>query len=698
MVVPEILQSYQQKGFQLVFYDTKTKAPKDKDWPTRDYPPEAYKPGQNVGVKLGTEIQPGKFLVDIDFDWSGGLIFAKRLIPPAGFGFGRATKPISHAFFTSSTPLPSYKYFDIDDLDEKGKKKAAGPCLVELRGTNKDGTIGHQTMVPPSIHPSDEPLQLKVDEGISHCDEIANRIRLYAIACILYKHLGQRGLLHDVRLSLAGFLLRLGVHEDDCILLGQAVAEATGNSIDDVAATVRTTFANLKAGKRVLGGPSLAISMGEAGKAVVKRISEWLGVVDKDFLYNEKGVILANHQENIRRAAEKLHVTFAFNQFAVKPLMSYNGYHGPIEDNVAKRMWFDIQDTFRFKPPKEFFFDVINDLAYCNLYHPVRDYLGTIQWDGIPRLDTWLLRLGKVVVSAEHRQHEDYVRAISSLPIIAVIRRVRSYPRPTKFDELLVFESGQGLNKSSALRALCPREEWFSDDLPLNVDSQKVIERTGGKLIIEASEMSGYGKRDSEHFKSFISRQVDGPVRLAYAKMPVEVARQFVIIGTTNSDTYLNDDTGNRRVWPIRVGQFDVEGILAERDQLWAEASAREMAGESIRLSPDLYGMAGIQQERRRIMDDWEPLIAGQFQPPCPQVRVTNTGLYTKILHLSTDKRGPAQARRLAQIMQRLGFRDVAVRNGGDVSRGWGREAIGEGMSDELTIRDKDLPRLFEEE
>jgi predicted P-loop ATPase len=112
---------------------------------------------------------------------------------------------------------------------------------------------------------------------------------------------------------------------------------------------------------------------------------------------------------------------------------------------------------------------------------------------------------------------------VSALPLIAAVRRVRQ--PGCKFDELLILESEQGALKSGALRALCPDESYFSDDLPLGVDSKLTIERTMGKWIIEASELYGCRGREVEQLKAFLSRQADGPVRLAYARLPVVVPR-----------------------------------------------------------------------------------------------------------------------------------------------------------------------------
>src|SRR6185436_11555438 len=125
-----------------------------------------------------------------------------------------------------------------------------------------------------------------------------------------------------------------------------------------------------------------------------------------------------------------------------------------------------------------------------------------------------------------------------------------------KYDEMVVWESEQGSLKSSAAQALCPEASWFSDDLPLNLKSQQLIESTLGKWIVEASDLAGKRKAEIEQLKAMLSRQVDGPARMAYAHFAVERLRHFIIIGTTNSKSYLNDSTGARRFWPAEVQQF----------------------------------------------------------------------------------------------------------------------------------------------
>ena len=370
------------------------------------------------------------------------------------------------------------------------------------------------------------------------------------------------------------------------------------------------------------------------------------------FITNDDGKILPGSPKNIRRALTKLHVELSFNNFANKPLVKYGDRSAFLGDAVRDRLWLDIEDRFDFLPTAGLFDVVLKDTAQRNAFHPVRDYLSGLMWDGTPRIDAWLVTYGKAADT-------DYVNAVGRLVLIAAVRRVMQ--PGCKFDELLILESDQGLLKSSALRVLCPNADWFSDDLPLHVEAKQIIERTAGKWIIEAADLSGKNKSSIEQLKASLSRQVDGPVRLAYAHLPDEIPRQFIIIGTTNSHKYLKDSTGNRRFWPVRVQRFDVDGIQRDRDQLWAEAVKREASGESIRLDQKLYRMAELQQERRRLEDPWEPELCKMFEDAERPYRFTTDELWNA-LGVPTPQRTEAGAARIAAIMESLGFEPKKAR------------------------------------
>jgi len=360
-----------------------------------------------------------------------------------------------------------------------------------------------------------------------------------------------------------------------------------------------------------------------------------------DFTRSKSGAILVDSLDNVRLALRRLRIELTYNAFTRETLI--NGK--PADDLGVDQVWVAINDRCHFNPSKDVVRTIITTEAISASLHPVLEYLDGLRWDGVPRLDRWLTTYGGADPS-------EYVEAVGALPLIAAVRRIR---RPgVKFDELLVVEATQGTLKSTAIRTLCPDDSWFSDDLPLGVDSKQVIERTAGKWIIEAAEMHGNRGREAEQLKAFLSRQIDGPVRLAYGRLPVSVPRQFILIGTTNATIgYLKDPTGARRFWPVRVQRFDVEALRRDRDQLWAEAAHREAAGASIGLAPDLWRAAGEHQEQRRAGDPWEDILEQLFEDEPERVSVESVW---KALGVEAKSRDNRHADRVRAILQRYGY------------------------------------------
>jgi len=367
------------------------------------------------------------------------------------------------------------------------------------------------------------------------------------------------------------------------------------------------------------------------------------------------GQIIPDHQGNNRLALAQLGLDLSYNAFAAKDLATYQGSTQLLDDVVVQRAWLQVDELFHFRPSLRFFEIVVKDLARRHSVHPVRDYLDQLRWDGEPRINNWLSTYGGAEDTAsDSSEDQSYLEAVSSIFLIAAVRRVRV--PGSKFDELLILEAPQGTLKSSALRGLCPDDNWFSDDLPLGVSAKEIIERTAGKWIIEASELQGYTNAQVDHLKGMLARQIDGPVRLAYGHFSVEVPRQFLMVGTTNKLTeYLRDSTGNRRFWPVRLARFDVAALTRDRDQLWAEAAYREAAGESIRLPERLWAAAAIEQDARRQIDPWEELLEDSHAVSLTSEAITVESLWTALGDAGKYfKRNDAD--RLAQIMQRFGY------------------------------------------
>lgn len=674
----QIVQAYLDNHYRIVTWPAigDQKGPVEKSWQEKVYSASDYHDGYRVGIVTGAEVEPGKFLVDIDIDWAPGSPIAQALLPPTSFVFGRPSKRVSHCFYTIPDALPLFRYEDIDKT-----------CLIEFRGTKMDGTLGHQTMAPPSIWSKDgkyEPLLfIKRDHPafIAVSKALQQRVCLSAIGMILAKHLGHNGFGHEARLMWAGFLLRASVTVDELVTMGEAISGVCNNTeIQDVRRVVESTAARLASdtAQKIKGGPALAKLIGVHGKAVIARINEWLGR-DSDFLRNQHGVIIPKNQENIRRAIDLLDDKLTYNEFADKLLFNDR----PLEDPQWMGLYLKIDREYRFQPPIDYFKMVIKDIAWQNGFHPVKQYLSKLEWDGIARIDDWL-------ISCAGAENTPYVKAISAIMLIAAVRRI--HKPGCKYDEMVVWESHQGSEKSSAAQALCPDPSWFSDDLRLNLQSQELIEATLGKWIIEASDLAGKKKAELEQLKAMMSRQTDGPARMAYAHFPVERPRHFIIIGTTNSSAYLTDPTGARRFWPMTVTRFNTKWIREHRDQLWAEAGVREAAGESIRLDESLWPHAGEEQERRREIDPWEPLLRRailRIEPGSGLRRRVPTSVLWEALGVPSERRDRYGSLRITEIMQRLGFKRTRVRpDGEEVQVGFVQE------TDVIELREEHAERV----
>lgn len=379
-----------------------------------------------------------------------------------------------------------------------------------------------------------------------------------------------------------------------------------------------------------------------------------------EFVRRSSGHIVADDVDNIRIALRRFGVTLTYDAFAHRALVD----GADLDDDTVDRLWMRIIDAFKFRPKKDTLRTVLSVEARAAAHHPVRAYLDRLVWDGKARLDAWLTTYGGAPSSP-------YVSAVGALPLLAAVRRVRQ--PGAKFDELLILESEQGVDKSGAVRSLCPDERWFSDDLPLGADAKQVIERTGGRWIIEAGDLHGYSSRSADQLKAFLSRQVDGPVRLAYGRLSSSVERQFVMIGTTNKRiAYLNDATGARRFWPVTVERFELAALRRDRDQLWAEAAAREAAGASIRLASELWMAAQVHQEQRREVDPWEERLGPLFE----DTNAVPVEAVWQVLGVTMDYRNIRHSRRVAAIAQRFGFtREKVRRDGGKPIWWWVRDA-----------------------
>lgn len=384
----------------------------------------------------------------------------------------------------------------------------------------------------------------------------------------------------------------------------------------------------------------------------------------EEFSVTDSGAIPPT-QRNTKLAIRRLGVGIAYDLFRNRTMVrGLEGFGPELSDMAVDRLWLTIDQRFGFRPSFEFFEKVVKDAAWDARFNPVTDYLAGLAWDGRERVPTWLV---------EYAGAEDtpFNRAVGRLVLVAAVRRAR---RPgCKFDEMLVLESPQGSYKSTALRNLVPAPDLFTDSLSLSASVKEQMEQLDGKWIVEAGELQGMRKAEVEKCKSFLSRQ-DDEARLAYGRRASRQPRQCVIIGTTNNKEYLQDLTGNRRFWPVRVGTFRADDVLRDRDQLWAEAAHLEAQGESIRLDPSLWGAAAEQQRARLdtgpFFEILQPLLDGKSG------KVSAESIWRVVGYADKSRRTAAARSLIGSVMRQLGWSYSNRRFRGEKAWGYARDEL----------------------
>jgi len=300
------------------------------------------------------------------------------------------------------------------------------------------------------------------------------------------------------------------------------------------------------------------------------------------------------------------------------------GKHWTDEDTVHLKYYLATRTKTEFSTNTVL--EAVYVVAARKMYHPVREYLSHLIWDGTPRLDTWLSKYCMV-------QEDNYSRAIGRKTLLAAV--TRAFRPGCKFDHVLVLEGAQGIGKSYAVSIL--GGEWFSD-FHIDPSNKDTVDAMRGKWIIEIPEMESIrGFKDMQLLKAFLTKTEDR-VRLAYARKTIDLPRRGIFIGTFNPDNigYLTDSTGNRRFWPVLcLGKIDIEGLRHDRDQLFAEAVLAYQQNEPLHLTDEkLRNEAEAQANDRVEVDPWIDVIGHWSMNAGRDVaEVSTADIYEQVIH-----------------------------------------------------------------
>ena len=298
--------------------------------------------------------------------------------------------------------------------------------------------------------------------------------------------------------------------------------------------------------------------------------------------------------------------------------------------------------------PEQRIKSAIQYAAGKNRYCPIRRYLDSCSAHAIPHKD-WD-RIGEVFLGNKHQLS---TLAMQRMMIGAV---ARAYNPGCSMSWLPILVGAQGVGKSMFSRSLVPEKLFAEVSTPLET-LMKEQYRLHVAWLLELPEIDHFFQsRNIENFKNLITTRCD-EVRRPYASLPERLLRRFVMIGTTNRNQFLVDSTGNRRFVPLEIGSgflIPWKQLSEERDSLWASAVQAYRAGESYEFnSGEIAQIAEYIQE----FGDPDPWMEKISHYVSLKEEVTAAEVLTKALDLDPRQQGRREARRVADVLQTLGWR-----------------------------------------
>ena len=472
---------------------------------------------QNIGALLGISAHGTAGLTDADLDAPEALAVAPAFLPATGFVFGRASKPASHRFYFTDPPVRLQQFRD----------PLTKTMLVELRGLKKtNGAVGLQTVLPGSVHESGEIITFEVDHDSIPAtvapDDLVRAVHKVAAGGALARHWPASGR-HDAMLALAGALARGGWAVDDALVFCRTVYTAVPShdpaAVSRVDSEVHDSFDKVGAGKPATGFPSLTEHI---DKKVVETAFGWLGikaqsapqimagaVADADWrkqlLVMEKGAIRPL-LENVLLVLGNESVwagVLTYNEFS---LTAVTGRPAPWPQSRAGAVWTDFDDSqlaawlqrYGVLVNSRIAAEAAQTIAQMNPFHPVRDYLKSLAWDGKQRVNTWLpAYLGAA--------NNAYTCAVGGCWLISGVARIMQ--PGCKVDQILLLEGEQGSLKSTALRTLSGAE-FFCDHIS-DIGSKDSRLELAGSWIFELAELDRVRRGELSRVKAFFTAQTD---------------------------------------------------------------------------------------------------------------------------------------------------------------------------------------------
>lgn len=397
------------------------------------------------------------------------------------------------------------------------------------------------------------------------------------------------------------------------------------------------------------------------------------------FKRTQGGVIITT-LTNVTTALEHpqvIGIDLRYDVFKDEVLCAWRDRAGPIADTDYTEMRIALEARGIENVGREMIRDAVHLVAKRHSFDSAIDWLDTCEWDGVPRIETfWTDYFG---VPDDER---GYVRAVALYTWTALAGRVL-HPG-MQADMVPILTGDQGLGKSRGVAAIAPNEE-FVTSISFNEPEIERARKMRGRLVIELAELQGLRSREREEILAWVTRSSEHWTP-KFMEMSVTYSRRAVLFGTTNARDFLDDPTGERRWLPLDTGRapgfrgVDVEALVANRKQLWAEGRARfEKDGL---LWKDAERLARGEHARFKADDSWASAIAEWLDAPNMAEKRPRERDYLTVLAVAQGALGiparllkPVDQRRIGKVLVDEGYRNVAKRIEGKPVKVWMKTA-----------------------
>jgi len=324
-------------------------------------------------------------------------------------------------------------------------------------------------------------------------------------------------------------------------------------------------------------------------------------------------------------------------------------------DDTRISLWIDRSYDIRYS--EQSVGQIVKLIGEENARNPLLEWLESMSWDGTQRIKDW-------IVHATNCEDTELNRKMGEKWLIQAI--ARAYSPGCKADCVLILAGRQGAGKSTLLRTLAT--DAFFSDTPLDIGSANSYSQIQRAWIYEVAELDSVRRSANSATKAFLSAQEDN-YRPAYGRHAVTVKRHVVFAGTTNESQFINDMTGSRRYWPVKVDEIDIDWVKENRDQLWAEAIIAFNAGENWYLDQKLDQVRDDASMVYRQEDPW-------MDPIVTWCMLQHGGISTQMimedcLGIEKGRMNRRDEMRVSDILREIGYEKNRVRYGGKRKYVW---------------------------